>query len=90
MMGDSYDYEIIVFECVDQRKRELAKRKPAKFLDSPSDVRSIEQQIHASLHFVQKSLSEPDCLALGVGLTLIRHAARFRGNATTLSGTVTS
>ena len=28
--------------------------------------------------------------ALGVGLTLIRHAARLQGNATTLSGTVTS
>ena len=33
-------------------------------------------------------VNEPD--SLGVTLTLIRHAARMRGNATTLSGTMTS
>ena len=44
----------------------------------------------------QRRVVAPNCalgecpIALGVGLTLIRHAARLQGNATTLSGTVTS
>ena len=58
MMGDSYDYEIIAFQRVDQREGELAEWEPTEFPDSPPDVRSIEQQLHTSLHFVQKPLSE--------------------------------
>ena len=41
MVSDSYDYEIIIFERVDQRERELAEREPTKFPNSPPDVRSI-------------------------------------------------
>ena len=62
MMCDSYDYEIIVFERVDQRKRGLAKREPVEFLDSPPDVRLNEQQVHTPLHFVQKPLTESNRL----------------------------
>ena len=61
-MSNSYDYEIIVFERVDQRERELAEREPAEFPDSSPDVRLIKQQIHTSLHFVQKPLSETNRL----------------------------
>ncbi len=62
MMRDSYDYDIIVFERVDQRERELAEREPAEFSNFPSNVRSIEQKIYTSLHFVQKPLSESNRL----------------------------
>ena len=41
MVCDSYDYEIILFDRVDQRERELSEREPTKFPNSPTDVRSI-------------------------------------------------
>ena len=72
MMRNGYDYEIIVSERVDQCEREFAEREPAEFPDSPPDVRSIEQQIHTSLHFVQKSLSESNRLVF-VDLGRLQH-----------------
>ena len=62
MMRDSYHYEIIIFERVNQRERELAERKSPEFPDSPPDVRSSEQQVYTSLHFVQKPIPESNCL----------------------------
>lgn len=60
--------------------------------------RSIGEMISKANSLMQLSSNKPDewkfsveiANTAGVALILIRHAARFRGNATTLSGTATS
>ena len=55
---------------------------------------SVDAELHARLSRLRSELVQSRRAvadkALGVALILIRHAARFRGNATTLSGTATS
>ena len=49
------------------------------------------QDCHDLLRWLIPHLDKfPRARRLGVGLTLIRHAARLHGNATTLPGTMTS
>ena len=81
----------VVVDGPNGKEYRLPTEAELRVADVPGgELEALYAQIPFGLPDEPISPDRPSPNTLGVALILIRHAARFRGNATTLSGTATS